>query len=94
MTAALSLHITEWLLGRVDGAVFCPEAAIKQHLIADLLNILGSTSMEFHHVGKYVRFFSICFYFLCGLFYFIYYFFAKCRTHLVFISIIIPQAEE
>jgi len=64
MTAALSLHITEWLLGRVDGAVFCSEAAIKQHLIADLLNMLGSTSTEFHHVRKYRRFFSIFMWFI------------------------------
>jgi len=52
MTAFLSLHITEWLLGRVDGAVFCPLAAIKQHLMADPLNLLGSTSMVFL-VGKF-----------------------------------------
>lgn len=70
MTAALSLHITEWLLGRVDGAVFCPVAAIKQHLMADLLNLLGGTSMEFHHVGKYGGEYVLFYYF--GLFIFIF----------------------
>lgn len=94
MTAALSLHITEWLLGRVDGAVFCPVAAIKQHLMADLLNLLGSTSMEFHHVGKYGGEYFL-FYFMF-LVYLIYLFFAKCGTNVVviIIIIIIPQAEE